>query len=187
MAPSLREVSSSWRVGMSLLSAESVGRESLLEVAPAAFDGDTDVTMVDFVWKWARNGNPRDRNLTLVGEYIRRDEKGSLTLQSQPPLTVPHDDGQSGYYVYGAYQFRPQWRAGARVDRLSLGRALSNFPGVVGGSKDPERWSFMVDWSNSEYSRLRFQIDSYDFDGSSSTGFVMQYVMSLGSHGAHTF
>jgi len=179
--------SNSWRVGVSVLAAESVGRESQLDVVPVAFDGDTDVAILDFVWKWARNGNPRDRNFTFVGEYLRRDEKGSLTLLSEPPLTVHYDDGQSGFYLYGVYQFRPQWRAGARFDRLSLGNELTGFPGVAVGDNDPERWSLMLDWSNSEFSRLRFQVDMYDFDGRSSTGVVLQYVMSLGSHGAHTF
>jgi len=180
-------VSNSWRVGVSLLAAQSIGRESMLEPTLVGFDGDTDVAMFDFVWKWARNGNPRDRNFTFVGEYLRRDEKGSLTLLSQPPLTVPYDGGQSGFYLYGTYQFRPQWRAGARFDQLSPGDGLSGLPGVTAGGNDPERWSFMLDWSNSEFSRLRFQVDSYDFSGQSSTGFVLQYVMSLGSHGAHTF
>jgi hypothetical protein len=180
-------VSNSWRLGVSFLAAESVGRESMLGVVPVAFDGDTDVTMFDFVWKWARNGNLRDRNLTLVGEYLRRDEKGSLTLLSQPPLTIPYSDDQSGFYLYGVYQFRPQWRAGARFDRLSPGNELSGFPGVAVGDNDAERWSLMLDWSNSEFSRLRFQVNSYDFGGRSSTGVVLQYVMSLGSHGAHTF
>jgi len=179
--------SNSWRVGVSFLAAESIGRESVLAPTSVGFDGDTDVTMVDFVWKWARNGNPRDRNFTLVGEYLRRDEKGALTLLSQSPLTVAYDDGQNGFYVYGTYQFRPQWRAGARFDQLSLGKGLSGVPGVVAGSNDPERWSFMLDWSNSEFSRLRFQIDSYDLNGRSSTGLVLQYVMSLGAHGAHAF
>lgn len=180
-------VSNSWRVGVSFLTAESIGRESMLGTAPVGFDGDTDVTMFDFVWKWARNGNLRDRNLTVIGEYLRRDEKGALTLLSQPPLTVAYDDNQSGFYLYGTYQFRPQWRAGVRFDRLSLSTGLSSLPGVVVGSNDPERWSLMLDWSNSEFSRLRLQIDSTDLSGRSSTGLVLQYVMSIGAHGAHTF
>ena len=180
--------SNSWRVGVSFLAAESVGRESLVSAMPVAFDGDTDVTMVDFVWKWARNGNPRDRNFTLVGEYLRRDENGTLTMTavSSPAPTV-YDDSQDGFYLYGTYQFRPQWRVGARVDRLSLGNGLSGLPGVAHTRDDPERLSIMLDWSNSEFSRLRLQLDSYDFGGQSSTGFVLQYVMSLGSHGAHSF
>jgi hypothetical protein len=180
-------VSNSWRVGVSFLAADSIGRESMLELTRVGFDGNTDVTMFDFVWKWARNGNPRDRNFTLVGEYLRRDEKGALTLLSQPLLTVAYDDDQSGFYLYGIYQFRPQWRVGARFDQLSLGKGLSGLPGVAVGSSEPGRWSFMLDWSNSEFSRLRFQIDSYDLNGRSSTGFVLQYVMSIGAHGAHTF
>ena len=159
----------------------------MLEIAPVAFDGDTDVTMFDFVWKWARNGNPRDRSFTLVSEYLRRDEQGALTLFPQSPQTVAYDGGHSGFYFYGIYRFRPQWRAGARFERLSLGNGLSGLPGMNIVGNDPERWSLMLDWSNSEFSRLRFQLDSYGIGGRSSTGMVLQYVMSLGAHCAHTF
>jgi len=180
-------VSSSWRVGVSVLSAESVGRESMLELTPVAFDGDTDVTMFDFVWKWARNGNPRDRSFTIIGEYLSRDESGTL-IEAGALSPTAYDGDQSGYYVYGTYQFRPQWRVGARIDQLSLGSGLVGaVPAVVSAGSDPERFSVMLDWSNSEFSRLRFQVDSYDYGGQSSTGFVLQYVMSLGSHGAHAF
>jgi len=182
-------VSHSWRVGASFLAAESVGRESIVDGMPLVFDGDTDVTILDFVWKWARNGNPRDRNFTVVAEYMRRDEDGALTDPGGPGpgFTAAMSDSQDGMYVYGTYQFRPQWRVGVRYDQLSLDPTLGALPGFAAATDDPRRYTVMVDWSNSEYSRLRAQIDKSDFGGRSSTGFYLQYVMSLGAHGAHAF
>jgi hypothetical protein len=175
-------VGHSWRAGFSFLSAESLQRESLLEEAVWFFDGDTGVSMIDFVWKWARNGNPRDRNFTVVAEYLRRDEEGTLTGGVPPGPTEPYDDAQDGLYVYGTVQFRPRWRVGVRYDRLSLDASA-----LTAGTDDPQRFSVMVDWSNSEYSRVRAQLEDSDFGGRSTSAFYLQYIMSLGAHGAHAF
>lgn len=45
----------------------------------------------------------------------------------------------------------------------------------------------MVDFSNSEFSRLRLQVSDFDTGAESSTGLYLQYIMSMGSHGAHAF
>jgi len=142
---------------------------------------------VDFVWKWARNGNPRDRNFTIVAEYLRRDENGILTERGAPGSPVPYDDAQNGLHIYGTYQFRPQWRVGLRHDRLSSGDLPGVLPGIPAATDDQRRFAVMVDWSNSEYSRLRAQIETSDFGDESSTAIFLQYVMSLGAHGAHAF
>ena len=53
---------------------------------------------------------------------------------------------------------------------------------------DPKRTSAMLDFSHSEFSRLRLQ-----FNRDESRALVkdnqwyLQYVMSLGAHGAHSF
>jgi hypothetical protein len=46
----------------------------------------------------------------------------------------------------------------------------------------------MVDYSPSEYSRIRLQYarDEARF-GVTDNQFALQYIMSLGAHGAHTF
>ena len=53
---------------------------------------------------------------------------------------------------------------------------------------DPERWSLMADWSPSEFSRIRAQ---YNRDESrpdkTDNQWTLQYIMSLGAHGAHEF
>ena len=77
--------------------------------------------LVDFVWKWAPNGNSGQRNFKLQGEYFSSEE--------------------SGWYLQGVWQFLPQWRVGLRHDTVEAA----------------DRDSLMLDWSPSEYSRLRLQ------------------------------
>jgi hypothetical protein len=52
---------------------------------------------------------------------------------------------------------------------------------------DPLRFSVMTDWSNSEFSRLRLQYtrDEAGFGNDSQWG--LQYIFSIGAHGAHSF
>ena len=46
----------------------------------------------------------------------------------------------------------------------------------------------MVDWSNSEFGRIRLQYNHEALDGEEEDNqFVLQYVMSLGAHAAHSF
>ncbi len=91
----------------------------------------------------------------------------------------------------------PRWRAGYRYDRLSAGTAsiglvnngalaAANFP--ILNAYNPTRNTVMVDWSTSEFSRLRLQFarDRSQFAVTDSQVFL-QYIMSLGAHGAHKF
>ena len=52
----------------------------------------------------------------------------------------------------------------------------------------PSRTSLMLDWSLSEFSRLRAQYAWDDArDAATDEQFFLQYVYSLGVHGAHKF
>ena len=52
----------------------------------------------------------------------------------------------------------------------------------------PTRTSVMLDWSPSEFSRLRAQY-AWDqaSDGPTDEQFFLQYIYALGAHGAHKF
>ena len=52
---------------------------------------------------------------------------------------------------------------------------------------DPTRYSLMVDWSNSEFSRMRFQYNHDSASVDSDNQFGLQYIFSIGAHGAHSF
>jgi outer membrane receptor protein involved in Fe transport len=97
---------------------------------------------------------------------------------------------QSGYYLAGVYQFTPNWRAGLRYDRLSSGwQSLGDNPADIAIVRyRPNRISTMADYSWSEFSRIRLQW-SHDrsMPGLTDNQITLQYIMSLGSHGAHKF
>ena len=87
----------------------------------------------------------------------------------------------------------PRWRVGYRYDRLDAGNALfganlgaGNFPLLT--SNKPQRNTVMLDWNPSEFSRIRLQF-AQDKTRPEATDHQLwlQYVMSLGAHGAHSF
>jgi hypothetical protein len=190
-------LSNSYRVGASYLQSSTGSQtfqladfDSRLGVN-TAYNGDVRWYGLDAVWKWAPNGNPVERNLKLVAEWMQLERKGDLA--STGPAGALEDGfklRQSGWYAQGVYQFLPQWRAGVRYDRLDPGSFSGglNEQNVSLSSYNPWRWSAMADWNPSEFSRLRVQ---YNYDKSREDlidhQIFLQYIYSLGVHGAHRF
>ena len=198
--------STAWRVGLSRLQTSPQDRtytdlDSVGTSVTNSITGASRLWVLDGVLKWAPNGNSTQTSLKLQGEYFRRSETGSLTYDTASASlgrqAGTYASRQSGYYAQGVYQFMPQWRAGYRYDRLesgttsiglvnSGGLAAANFP--ILNAYNPTRNTFMVDWSPSEFSRLRLQLarDRSQF-GATDNQVFLQYIMSLGAHGAHKF
>jgi hypothetical protein len=177
----------SWLAGLSVLDASSIDRPSGGEDDPLLFTGDTRMAIAEFVWKWAPNGNWRQRNFVFQTEFLWRNEDGLYTLPGALPLS--YDNDQRGWYVQAIYQPFPQWRAGTRIDALSMDDPGLLFAGtpLAEGDDDPMRYTVMFDWSNSEFSRLRLQY-TRDLAGvSDDNQWGLQYVLSIGAHGAHSF
>ncbi len=204
--------SAAWRAGLSYLRTSAQDRafsdtDSLGGEVAQAFSGRSRTWIADFVLKWSPGGNPRSSNFKIQGEYFRRRESGAITYddsgQAAPQfgaaLTDAFASRQSGWYLQGVYQFMPQWRAGYRHDRLSFGKVEN---GIVGNGLGPSAADFpllmtehrptrntlMLDWSPTEFSRLRLQ---YAADKSRAAvtdhQLLLQYIHSLGAHGAHRF
>ncbi len=169
----------SWLAGISHLSASSIDRESADEDAPLLFTGDSDTTIAHFVYKWAPNGNWKQRNLAISSELFWRSEDGDYTLPVGGSLS--YDDDQRGWYLQAAYQPFPRWRFGVRVD------ALSGAGPTIAADDDPMRYSLMTDWSNSEFSRLRLQYTRDQAGFTSDNQWGLQYILSIGAHGGHSF
>ncbi len=196
-------ISNSYRVGASYRATKAQDRayddvDSLGASVTNAFTGDSEIWGVDLVWKWAPNGNTVDRNFKFQAEYLHRREDGSLAFNTAGRnLSDTYRSSQSGWYVQGAYQFMPRWRVGLRYEELSGGKpdiglvnsgalAAGDFPRLV--ENDPKRSTAMIDFSPSEFSRFRLQFarDEARFNEADNQVFL-QYIMSLGAHGAHKF
>lgn len=201
--------SNTWFAGVSYLSTRSFNRPSLgsadaefsdqSQLDGPLFSGTSDIVGADFVWKWSPHGNFAQQNLVLQTEYLHRNESGTVQTVGcavgtdciLPPGMVSRYTGTAdGWYVQAAYQWRPQWRVGLRYDRLSSDNSLQGFyqpSQLQGNGFSPHRESAMLDFSNSEFSRIRLQ---YNRDQSGPTAYnevFLQYIVAMGAHPAHTF
>ncbi|PKO82878.1 MAG: hypothetical protein CVU17_11010 [Betaproteobacteria bacterium HGW-Betaproteobacteria-11] len=200
-------VSGSWRGGLSYFQAKPRNRvyddvDSAGNQVTNAFSGKSRTLVADFVWKWAPQGNPQVNNFTLQGEWFRRREEGALAFDTTgitpaANLTGDFRSAQSGFYVQGIWQFRPAWRVGYRYDQLSSpsisnglieSGALTAADLPILSAYRPQRQTAMVDWSPSEFSRIRFQVARDQTRPEVTDNQLwLHYIMSLGTHGAHKF
>ncbi len=164
-----------------------------------AFTGDSRTWGVDAILKWAPYGSVTRQQLKLQGEYFHRKETGQLAFDVEGlGLVDTFSSKQSGWYLQSVYQFRPRWRAGLRYDALDSGSpdiglvdagvlAPESFPTLL--VANPERISLMLDWSPSEFSRLRAQYawDEARDDGQRDGQFFLQYLYGIGAHAAHKY
>ncbi|MEO6423707.1 MAG: hypothetical protein ABIR84_13810 [Candidatus Nitrotoga sp.] len=154
------------------------------------FNGNSRTAGVDFVWKYAPQGNIRLTNFKLQGEYFQRRDNGTLSYNLNSPDS--YSVTQSGWYLQSVYQFKPRWRAGLRYDQLNSGTAQVGFlnaPNIINNYDfTPTRTTIMLDYSPSEFSRMRMQLaQDNSRQGLNDTQFFVQYIMSLGAHGVHKF
>lgn len=138
--------------------------------------GKSHTTGISAVYKWAPNGNYKNKHFKLQGEYFIRNEEGEIAEEDEVEKV---DYDQSGFYVQGVYQFRPQWRTGLRYDSVKSDLDEENV--------DPKRYSATLEYVPSEFSRLRLQYSRDESTEEAENQVFLQYTMSLGSHGAHSF
>jgi hypothetical protein len=193
-----------WRAGVSWIDADATDRryddvDGAGNAATNAFDGDSQTWVVDATLKWSPGGDARRRSLELQGEYFRREEDGTLAFDVDGAARRDsYRTRQDAWYVQGVYRFAPRWRAGLRYDGLDSGDpsigivrngtlSAADFPLLQPAT--PSRVSVMVDWSASEFSRLRAQYawdDARDHAGTDEQ-WLLQYIYAIGAHGAHKF
>ncbi len=196
--------SHSWRGGVSYLSTRATERDgSLADFAgvgvDTGFSGDSTTWLADFVWKWAPRGNPSVNNFKFAAELFRRRESGDLTCTDLDPAIPSACSGgvsgtyratQYGGYAQAVYQFMPRWRTGYRYDLLDPGSRDygANNVNLPRSDYRPTRHSLMLDYSPSEFSRVRLQYtQDKSMQGIDENQWFAQYIYSLGTHGAHAF
>jgi hypothetical protein len=193
----------SWRTGLSWMEQRSTDRlyddeDSLGQPVTNAFSGRSRTWIADATLKWSPLGDPLQRQLKLQGEYMHRSEDGRLAYDVDAMAqSGDYRSSQSGWYLQAVYRFLPRWRAGLRYDGLDSGSPViglvrggllpaGDFP--ILASASPSRATAMLDFSPSEFSRLRAQFAWDDArDGERDRQFQVQYVYAIGAHGAHKF
>ncbi|MFO1217919.1 MAG: hypothetical protein U1E89_05980 [Burkholderiaceae bacterium] len=186
-----------WRAGVSLLGTRADGQRLAATDAAGravtnAFSGRSRVWIAEGVWKWAPQGNATRTSLKLQGEVLRGTRDGRLAYDVAGVDSADRYRAvQSGWYVQGVYQFMPRWRVGLRTERLDAGTPDYglNAAALSTPAAHPSKHSLMVDWSPSEFSRIRAQLarDRSRGDGRVDNQLSLQYQMSLGAHGAHGY
>jgi hypothetical protein len=196
-------VDSSWQVGLAYLRNENgktIGEEHddhTLEEDhdhgghdhSASYIGEN-TYIADFVYKWAPQGNYKYQHLTVSGEYFRvtdifaaehdDHDHGILSLENS-------NDYHEGWYLSGVYQFSPKWSAGLRHGQIDVFEAHGDH---LDAQKLKET-EFSIGYHHSHFSVVRLQYTNQqgtNFDGVEDDNILtLQYVMSLGAHGAHQF
>lgn len=133
--------------------------------------------IADAVWKWAPDGNNAARQLRLSGEYARVDDLSEFASR---------DDIHEAWYLAAVYRFAPRWELGARTGSLEV----SEPHGDHFHRGRLRETSLMLAWVRSHFATLRLQWTTQrDRGGFEHAGnaISLQYVMSLGAHGAHAF
>ena len=181
-----------WQLGLSQLRTDPHDRrfDDPLAATTDSFSGTSRLWALSGILKWSPHGNPTVNNFKLQGEYFHRKEDGTLVFDAPGAAAASgYSASQSGWYAQAVYQFMPMWRVGYRYDELDSGDAAADpslFP-ILAPYK-PKKHTLMVDWSASEFSRVRLQLArDYSRRDQPDNQVFLQYIVALGAHGAHTF
>jgi hypothetical protein len=174
-------IESNWRAGVSHLRSRPKDRTT--DDGANVFTGHSNLTIVDAVYKWAPDGNPVDTNVKLQGEYFWRDEGGVFN-------GADYSGTGRGFYVQGVYQFAPRWQVALRYDEVranNVGDAV--LPGSVLDTmgREGHRYSTALSWYTSEFGRFRVQYNLDESRPKTDHQLFLQYTVSLGAHGAHSY
>lgn len=156
----------------------------------SAFSGITKIWGADLTLKYLLDSY---RYISLTTEYISRDMEGVKYLYGNTDGLLKKDlsKKQSGFYTQIVYRFKRLWRTAARFDFLGKNRILNN-GSAEDYPNDLKRFSFMVDYSPTEFTRIRLQynLNRYIYYGKElqkPDELLVQFNIAIGAHGAHSF
>ncbi len=130
------------------------------------------------------------RYISLQTEYIDRQFEGEF-YEAGSLEGSEFSRSQSGFYSELVYRFSKLWRTALRYDLLNRNNVLIN--GADSElPEDMKRYSFMIDYTPTEFSRIRLQYNNnrylyLDGDLKTFSELNLQLNISIGAHGAHPF
>ncbi len=161
------------------------------EVHENGLAGNGDLWGVDIVYKYDADAAYGQGDIKFQTEYLRSIKDLSIRSSAHEELIgSPRKFTTDGLYAQATYGFAPKWTVGLRYDVLGLTNKVSGGESEEFGSSD--RWTLDLTWNLSEFSRLRAQYAYSDTlvsgnERESFNAFYLQFLMSLGTHGAHVF
>ena len=155
---------------------------------PVQFTGKTQISNLSFVYKWTPEGYSRPQ-FTLLSEYFYLKDDGQLSHDAE---LADYSGRQYGGFTEGLYRLSPTWQTGVRYDYLGSRLTASDTEllddaGLDFTNYSPKRYGLMLEWLPSEFSRIRAQVNHDKASRQSDTQFILQYTVSLGAHGAHSY
>ena len=134
--------------------------------------------LLDATWKWAPGGNNRGQQVRVSAEAARVTGLNRHAAAS---------DRHQAHALAAVWRFAPAWEVGARADWLRVRMPHGQH---FHGAQLKER-SVMLAWKPSHFQTMRLQYttqrDAVGFDDAARSSVQLQYVASVGAHGAHSF
>lgn len=134
--------------------------------------------LVDLTWKWAPQGNNRRQQLRVTTELAR---------VTKPMAFATSADRHDAAALAVVWRFQPDWEIGARTDWLRL--AVAHGDHFHRGRL--REHALMVAWKPSHQQTVRLQYttqrDGQEIEGLARRAIQLQYLVSFGAHGAHSF
>jgi hypothetical protein len=156
-------------------------------------DGDSSFWGGDVVYKYNAPKPHGQGDIILQAEYVSRRKDLDLVGHDLAPQLVGNSrvDEQDGYYAQAVYGFLPRWRAGVRWDQVGLTNESELPNGTTESFGASHRAGVMLDFTPSEFSRIRLQTNQGSYETAEGredvTEVYVQWMVSLGAHGAHKF
>ncbi|PVV11536.1 MAG: hypothetical protein B6D77_06745 [gamma proteobacterium symbiont of Ctena orbiculata] len=158
-----------------------------------SLQGDAMMWGIDAVYKYSAGGAYGHGDIKLQGEYLSSRKDLNVEFHQANPAAIGAERKftEDGLYIQGLYGFAPRWQVGLRYDVVGLTNKLESSGSELRDWDDSNRWTAALTWTPTEFSQMRLQYAKADItidDESEDFGYIyLQYLVSMGSHGAHKF
>lgn len=158
--------------------------------------GDASLYGIQAIFKRFAHSGYGKGGYSLQAEYLHLDSDEKATFHTDPTeVGLAISSRQGAAYIQGDYGLAPRWKVALRTAAAGISGKLRE------GNTQTEtnisrQHSIALSWYATEFSRLRLQFSRNDINSESHDGrdqyddfnqVFLQYNISLGAHGAHTF
>lgn len=162
-------------------------------VADEALQGHAQFVVAEAVWQYDSPRQHGKGDLKLQAEYLYRTTDLAVVGEAGEPVAGAGGAvklTQDGLYAQAVYGLFSRWTVGLRFDTIGLTNSIES-GGESASLPASRRYTADLTFNPTEFSRLRAQYarGAFEVGGVTETfnQLYVQFQMSLGAHGAHTF